>query len=58
MICEKCIFLSDCNGILLQDHRCNFFLKYSDIDIKIDQDSAETTKDEMNLREERIWSKN
>ena len=58
MICQRCIFLSDCNGILLYEGRCNFFLEHSDIDLSMEKLTDEAKDMQLDMQTDRIWSKN
>lgn len=58
MNCDRCIFLSECNRILLHNNRCNFFLQHSDIDLEIEANVAEKTDVKLNLPTRETWSKN
>jgi hypothetical protein len=58
MICEKCIFSSECKGILLQKNRCNFFLKHSDVESSDDENPLNAPSAELKLQNIENYRKN
>gem|GEM_PF-6623999 len=57
MMCERCIFLSDCNGILLNNDRCNFYLKHSDVDLTIEDKSTDKKGVEIDMQANELLGK-